>query len=285
MATLVERGRLANHQRAPAERTLEFLFAHLPPATDEDSTAYYSPSCSRRIGTIRKGIWQNLDLVRNHVAREWIQRRLRIIPGKLPIWARELRVKAALQDFDKASATTMAFEELGRLSELTGMEVVYAPWRLPVWTTQKSLKDHTVRSWCQWGNRIRLHTRVIADGTASWHKRLQHPLPEPPSRWKEFEDGIRAAVSDARVLVPDDRNQQNAWPLQCDQLPWHLLAQIVHDSLWVIRPDLEPDGVLAWMHARTFVGLPGFLRRWDAPSRGRVISPPSLFAFCEQQMI
>eukprot|EP00927_Polykrikos_kofoidii_P058377 TRINITY_DN5285_c0_g1_i1.p1 TRINITY_DN5285_c0_g1~~TRINITY_DN5285_c0_g1_i1.p1 ORF type:complete len:1325 (-),score=85.31 TRINITY_DN5285_c0_g1_i1:1897-5871(-) len=259
-----------------AKKSLDFILwkHHLPPVSVPPLLVH--PMWKARIAALRRSVRASVSKIRNEPARVWLLKNFRIQPSRSRLWRDSFRAKAAVEKFSASWFVKTKQEHVHKLLECNSLHALVGPWRLPMWPTAPKLRRELIANWNKWTTRTRVHTRVRHAGRAAVETITgKFTVPPPPKLWAKAETILEPATKNkSQILVGDDRDFSKAWSINADEMNVTLFKAIYEDpSTWQIRHDLNTDDITRWMHARSVLGLPGFLRRGQKSE----VQPPRLF--------
>ena len=248
--------------RIAARRALEQVLrrAKLPPLCVRPLCIH--PALLPRLPAIRNLVRSSLILIKNRPAREWLDRHLRVIPGKRRKWQDKINAKQALRGIGRPTLLGMTKEEFSASVSLQSMAAFPGPWRLPQWPSWTTVHKDFVGVWRQWSQGHRLPKQAVYKGRGvmeSWFAGYSQPV--APSLWQVAEAKLKEVVRRPGCVIRDDKDSTKVWVADPVELACSTLAGIAADPIWKVHVGMQPSSVQIVGYSKVALGVPWFLKR------------------------
>ena len=217
-------------QRASAARRLDRILRRLalPPLR---VPIFLVPACFRgtpAMLTLKKTLYGLVARYPCRPARHWLRAHLRVAFAKRERW--DGAVDVARRCASAAPEIRAMHQQQGELHDL---QAIQAPWKLPVWPTERAVARQVQRAWRDWAARAAIPKGTRMQGGLAWAQCLREvPVPPPPATWTELQEPLERAVANlgGKTLVHDDRDKGKCWSVPLGSLASHLEAALEADT-------------------------------------------------------
>ena len=163
---------------------------------------------------------------------------------------------------------------------MPSLRAVRASWKLPHWPEPSAMGRLMERSWAKWGLCSNLPSRLFWASMRSVSAAVARiPYPPLPREWGQQQLVMGTALAAGMVLAADDRDHGKAWQVKESELCMALLASILEDPHWRLRPELQPGQVLVWLVGQALAVFP----QWLLGQKGNKLREPHVFALVKSK--